>query len=78
MNKKIIFAMQVASLSLIWMFVAGISIWIINLLDLSIKLGDVPSATFGISLVAIPVFITIASVLTYVFVGLQKGNPEDR
>jgi hypothetical protein len=60
------------------MFVAGISIWIINLLDLSIRLKDVPSATIGISLVAIPVFVTIAGILTYVFIGLQRGNSRDR
>lgn len=78
MNKKIIFIMQVISLSLIWIFVAGISVWILNLLNLSLKLSDVPSATIGISLVAIPVFVTIAIVLTYVFVGLQRGNSQDR
>jgi hypothetical protein len=78
MSRKFIFAMQVFSLSLIWIFVAGISVWILNLLSLSITLGDVPSATIGISLVAIPVFVTIASVLTYVFIGLQKGNSQGR
>lgn len=78
MNKKILFIMQVLSLSLIWIFVAGISVWILNLLNLSLELRDVPSATIAISLVAIPVFVTIAIVLTYVFVGLQRGNSHDR
>lgn len=78
MNRKVTVVMQVASLSLIWLFVAVISVWILNLLDLSITLGDVPSATIGISLVAIPVFVTIAAVLTYVFIGLQKGNGRQR
>lgn len=78
MNKKIIFIMQVISVSMIWIFVTGISVWILNLLNLSFKLGDVPSATIGISLVAIPVFVTIAIVLTYVFVGLHTGNSQDR
>lgn len=78
MNKKNIFIMQVISLSLIWIFVAGISVWILNLLNLSLELRDVPSATIAISLVAIPVFVTIAIVLTYVFVGLQRGNSQDR
>jgi hypothetical protein len=78
MNKKNIFIMQIISLSLIWIFVAGISVWILNLLNLSLELSDVPSATIAISLVAIPVFVTIAIVLTYVFVGLQRGNSQDR
>ena len=69
---KIIFAAQVLSVSLIWMFVIGIAVWIINLIRLSLELHDVPGASLAISIVAIPVFLTLAAVLTYVFVGLQK------
>lgn len=69
-----ILALQVASVSLIWVFVLGISAWIIHLLRLSQQLHDVPSASVGISIVAIPVFVTGASVLTYVFVGLRRGR----
>lgn len=66
-------ALQVASVGAIWVFVIGISIWIIHLMRLSHALNDVPSASVGISIVAIPVFLTGASVLTYVFVGLRRG-----
>lgn len=69
-----IWAMQVVSVALIWAFVLGISVWIINLLLLSQRLKDVPSASVGISIVAIPVFLTGAGVLTYVFVGLRRGR----
>ena len=68
-----IFALQIISVAMIWAFVLSISTWIINLLLLSQRLKDVPSASVGISIVAIPVFLTGASVLTYVFVGLQRG-----
>jgi hypothetical protein len=71
-SDKIIFLAQVLSVSLIWIFVFIISAWILNLLLLSVELDDVPGASVGISIVAIPVFITLAAVLTYVFVGLQK------
>jgi arginine exporter protein ArgO len=71
---KWIFALQVASVSAIWVFVLGISLWIVHLLRLSHRLHDVPSASVGISIVAIPVFLTGASVLTYVFVGLRRGR----
>lgn len=57
---------------MIWVFVLGISWWIIHLLRLSHRWNDVPSASVGISIVAIPVFFTGAAVLTYVFVGLQR------
>jgi arginine exporter protein ArgO len=69
-----IFALQVASMSMIWVFVLGISWWIIHLLRLSHRWNDVPSASVGISIVAIPVFLTGAGVLTYVFVGLWRGG----
>jgi hypothetical protein len=70
-------ALQVASLVVMWIFVLGISLWIIHLLRLSHRLHDVPSASVGISIVAIPVFLLGASVLTYVFVGLRRGAQSD-
>ena len=65
---------QTLSVAFIWVFVIGISVWIVNLILLSVELHDVPGASLGISVVAIPVFLILASVLTYVFVGLQKEN----
>ena len=69
-----IYALQIASVVMIWAFVLFISGWIIHLLRLSHRLHDVPSASIGISIVAIPVFLTGASVLTYVFLGLRGGR----
>ncbi len=68
-----IFWLQLASISAMWVFVLGVSYWIVNLLVLSHRLHDVPSASVGISIVAIPVFWTGAGVLTYVFFGLRSG-----
>ena len=70
----VIFAAQFVSLLLMWIFVLAITVWIINLILLSIELDDVPGASVAISIVAIPVFVTLASVLTYVFVGLQRAR----
>ena len=72
--KRLIFLAQLLSVLFIWVFVGMITVWIINLIQLSIDLNDVPGASVAISIVAIPVFIVLASVLTYVFVGLQKEN----
>lgn len=71
---KWIFALQLASVSMIWVFVLSISFWILHLLRLSRELNDLPSGSLAISMLAIPVFIIGASVLTYVFVGLQRGR----
>jgi len=70
-------ALQIASVAGIWVFVLGICWWILHLLDLSHRLQDVPSASVGISIVAIPVFLTGAGVLTYVFLGLRRARTED-
>jgi hypothetical protein len=72
MQKNITFIAQLASISLIWIFVISLAVWIIHLISLSIELNDVPGASIGISIITIPVFFALASVLTYVFIGLHK------
>ncbi|HSR67906.1 MAG TPA: hypothetical protein VLU25_08180 [Acidobacteriota bacterium] len=69
-----ILALQLASLGGIWVFVLGISYWIVHLIGLARQWHDVPSASIAISIVAIPVFWTGAGVLTYVFFGLRRGR----
>jgi arginine exporter protein ArgO len=73
-QQRMLFVLQVMSVTMIWLFVLGISAWIIHLIRISRQLHDVPSASIGISIVAIPVYLTGASVLTYVFVGLRRGR----
>ena len=77
MNRKLIDRLQILSISLIWLLFIGIAVWILNLIRESLRLHDAPDASLGISLVAIPVFFTLASVLTYVFIGLRKGRKKD-
>ncbi|RMD49569.1 MAG: hypothetical protein D6830_04585 [Ignavibacteria bacterium] len=70
--KRPIFLAQTISMLLIWLLVIGIVLWISNLLYLASDLKDSFGASVGISIVAVPVFITLAGVLTYVFIGLHK------
>ncbi len=77
MNRKTIEVLQIVSISLIWVLFTGIAVWIVTLIKESLKLHDAPDASVGISIVAIPVFFTLASILTYVFVGLRKGRKEE-
>jgi membrane protein implicated in regulation of membrane protease activity len=72
MQKKIIATAQLVSFLLMWVFVIGIIIWIINLISISVELHDVPGVSLGISLIAIPVFTTLASILTYAYFGFKK------
>jgi cytosine/uracil/thiamine/allantoin permease len=77
MNKKLIDRLQILSISLIWLLFTGIAVWILNLIKESLRLHDAPDASLGISIVAIPVFFILSSVLTYVFIGLRKGRKKD-
>jgi hypothetical protein len=71
----------VRTLQWVWLAVAillvgGIIAWIIHLIRTSWTLGDVPSASIGISIVAIPIFIVLMSVVLYVFLGLRADARE--
>ncbi len=67
----IFFMAQVLVLLLFWSFVIGLSTWLVHLLQLALELKDTPGFSMAICLVAIPVFWTLAGVLTYVLVGLR-------
>jgi hypothetical protein len=56
------------------LFIGGIITWITHLIRTAWRLRDVPSASIGISLVAIPVFLTLLGVILYVFWGLLGGD----
>ena len=73
---KAIYIIQIFSISLIWMFVFGVTWWILRLLIISINLRDAVDASVGISILVIPIFITLASILTYVFIGLRQNRYE--
>ena len=71
----------VRKLQWLWVAVAfgligGIVTWISHLIRTAWRLKDVPSASIGISLVAIPVFLILLSVILYVFRGLLADRSE--
>ena len=55
-------------------FIGGIIAWVVHLIRTSLRLHDVPSGAIGISLVAIPVFITLMGVLLYVLWGILRNR----
>lgn len=69
--------LQIMSISIIWLLFIGVNIWIINLIRLSRYLQDAQNATVVISIIILPLFGLLASVLTYVFIGLRKARFED-
>lgn len=77
MNRRRIRLLQILSLAYIWVFVLATDIWILSLLRVSRKLDDALNASVAIGIVAIPLFLMIATILTYVFVSLQKHGREE-
>jgi hypothetical protein len=67
-------ALQLLSIVLMWAFLGAVVTWMVNVVSLSRAQGDALTASVGISLVAVPVYTLVASVLTYVFIGLQRGR----
>jgi len=71
----------VRKLQWLWLVVAfgligGIITWITHLIRTAWRLGDTPSASIGISIVSIPIFLTMLGVIVYVFVGLRGDRGE--
>ena len=55
-------------------FVGGLIIWVAHLMRVSVEMHDVPSASIGISLVAIPVFLLMLGVFNYLYWGLLRNR----
>jgi uncharacterized membrane protein YcjF (UPF0283 family) len=71
---------QIGLLCLFCLYAASVIVWILHLIRLSFELHDKSSLSVGISIVAIPMFITLTVVVNYVFWGMllnQKEEPSD-
>ena len=75
-SPRLVTAIQWAMAAGAILFIGGIITWIIHLIRTAWGLRDVPSASIGISLVAIPVFLTLLGVILYVFWGLLGDRSE--
>lgn len=69
-NERTVRAIQWTMAGAAVLFIVGLISWIGHLIRTAWRLQDVPSASIGISLVAIPVFLTLLGVVLYVFWGL--------
>lgn len=68
---------QIILLSFLWMLASGMTILLINLVHVSYEVNDHQSASIAISILGIIVFWILASILTYVLVGLYKGRKKE-
>lgn len=77
-NPRAVRAVRLAILVFFTAFILGIISWIIRLIRLSLELRDIPSASIGISLVAIPVYLLLLGLVYYVFWGICSGASKER
>lgn len=67
---RLVRVLQWIWLGVAFLLVGGIVTWITHLIRAAWRLDDVPSASIGISIVAIPIFVVFMGVVFYVFWGL--------
>jgi hypothetical protein len=75
-SERTVRALQWLWIAVAFAMIGGIITWITHLIRTAWRLGDVPSASIGISLVSIPIFLTMLGVILYVFVGLRGDRGE--
>jgi uncharacterized membrane protein YcjF (UPF0283 family) len=69
-----VFRTQLALLVTFSLFAGSVVLWISRLIYISWQLEDVFSASIGIALVAVPVFVFLLIMFNYVFWGLRRGR----
>ncbi len=73
-EKPIVFRLQLMLLAGFTLFACTVIGWIGRLIYLSWALHDVFSASIGIALVAVPVFLFLLATFYYVFWGMYLGR----
>ena len=74
--KKPIF-IQIILLSFLWMLASGMTVLLINLVNVSGEVKDHQTASILISIIGIIVFWVLAGILTYVLAGLYRGRNKE-
>ena len=71
-------SIQYLSILLMWLFAAGTLVFVPWLIVVAARWNDALNWTVAISLVMTPVYLTVAGTLTYVFIGLRRGAPDEK
>lgn len=72
-----IYLIQWVTLIFIWMLAGSMTLLFINLVNISYQVNDHQTASIAISIVAVAVFWILASILTYVFIGLRRHRRKE-
>ncbi len=72
-----VFRIQLAILAGFTLFACAVVVWISRLIYISWVWQDVFSASIGIALVAIPIFVFLLIMFNYVFWGILRGGEKE-
>jgi membrane protein implicated in regulation of membrane protease activity len=70
--------LQFFTICLMWLFTLGVLVFVPWLVFVAARWNDAPHWSLTIAVVMMPVYLTVAATLTYVYVGLQRGAPKER
>jgi heme/copper-type cytochrome/quinol oxidase subunit 2 len=68
---------QIILLSFLWILASGMTVLLINLVNVSGEVDDHQTASIAISILGIIVFWVLAGILTYVLAGLHRGRNKE-
>jgi heme/copper-type cytochrome/quinol oxidase subunit 2 len=68
---------QIILLSFLWILASGMTVLLINLVNVSGEVDDHQTASIAISILGIIVFWILAGILTYVLAGLYRGRNKE-
>lgn len=78
MYDRVIRLLQYATVSVMWVFSLAITVWVVKLGLVSHELSDAFTMSVGITIVALPIYWSLAGILTYTFFGLRRGAKDKR
>lgn len=73
-SDHVIHFLQYCSVSVMWVFSAAITLWVLQLARVAFSLKDAITASMGITLIILPVYWALAAILTYTFFGLRRAR----
>ncbi len=77
MSQTVIRALQLLTIGGMWVFTLGVLTFVPWLVFVAARWDDAPNWSLVIAIIFLPVYITVAATLTYVYFGLHRGREKD-
>jgi len=77
MPKRMIRLLQLFTIAGMWAFTLGVLTFVPRLVVVAARWHDALNWSLVIAIIFLPVYVTVAATLTYVYFGLQRGRDSD-